>query len=165
MTNPSNTYTWRVDHLIYNTVDTYEKVVTSAQWTLRVARGDSFVEHTGNAVIPQGDLTQSFTAFSDLSETQVMSWIMATFSVDSLTAIVAHCDRELERKLGSTAMLAGSLPWGPDTGVLDTPAPLMPEPPQIVLDNTVPQPEEESTATVDISVPDPTTIPLRPTQP
>lgn len=117
----TNTYSWKINHLIVKDQDSFARVVHSVNYTARAAQGDLFVEHHDEVIIATGDLQQAFTQFTDLSEEQVMSWVMATFSMEQLSAILGGLDAQLSMKINPPLRISGDLPWLPTTGAADTP--------------------------------------------
>lgn len=158
MTNPSNSYIWRINHLVYNNTNSHSKVVSLANYTVRAERGGLAAEYTGLAEIPQGDLAQSFTPFEALEETQVMAWVMSTFSVESLQTIIATVDQDLDSKLTASYMLAGSLPWAPVDGAQDIPV-VMPSLPTLGNPDPIPVPVDPNPG---MDLPNPGSIPVQP---
>ena len=154
----TNTYSWKINHLIVKDQDSLTRVVNSVHYTARASQGDYFVEHTHEVVIPTGDLSASFTEFTALTEEQVMSWVMATFSVEQLGAILSGLDARLLQLINPPLRISGDLPWLPSTGAADTPVII---PPVAAPDNaydTVITPED--TGTVDWTPP-PVDIPVQ----
>jgi hypothetical protein len=117
----ANTYSWKINHLIVKDQDSFARVVHSVNYTARATQGDHWAEHTDEVAITTGDLSQSFTAFADLSEQQVMSWVMATFSVEQLSSILGSLDAQLAMKINPPLRISGDLPWMPTTGAVDIP--------------------------------------------
>ena len=117
----TNTYSWKINHLIVKDQDSFARVVHSVNYTARATQGDSFVEHHDEVIIATGDLQQAFTQFADLSESLVMSWVMATFSVEQLSAILSGLDTRLAQLVNPPLRISGDLPWLPTTGTADTP--------------------------------------------
>ena len=117
----TNTYSWKINHLIVKDQDSLTRVVNSVHYTVRATQGEQFVEHTDEVIIPTGDLTASFTEFTALTEEQVMSWVMSTFSVEQLSGILAQLDQRLATMINPPLRISGDLPWLPSTGLPDQP--------------------------------------------
>ena len=117
----TNTYSWKINHLIVKDQDSLTRVVNSVHYTARAAQGEHYVEHTDEVIILTGDLTASFTEFTALTEEQVMSWVMSTFSVEQLSGILAQLDARLTTIINPPLRISGDLPWLPSTGAPDTP--------------------------------------------
>jgi hypothetical protein len=117
----ANTYSWKINHLIVKDQDSFARVVHSVNYTARATQGDHVAEHTDEVIITTGDLSQSFTAFAELSEQQVMSWVMATFSMQQLSQILGALDAQLVMKANPPLRISGDLPWMPTTGSVDIP--------------------------------------------
>jgi hypothetical protein len=157
MTNPANTYSWKINHLIVKDQDSFTRVVNSVHYTVRATQGDYSVEHTDEVAIATGDLTQSFTPFADLSEELVMSWVMSTFSVEQISAILGRLDTRLDQLINPPLRISGDLPWMPATGAPDTPVIPAPEPQAEGYSAVIPEPVTTGTDFVwhapDVNIP------------
>jgi hypothetical protein len=152
----TNTYSWKINHLIVKDQDSLTRVVNSVHYTARATQGDYFVEHTDEVIIPTGDLSASFTEFTALTEEQVMSWVMATFSIEQLGAILSGLDARLLQLINPPLRISGDLPWLPSTGAADTPVIIPPVAPPDDSYDTVITPEPVNTGTdipLDLNIP------------
>ena len=156
----TNTYSWKINHLIVKDQDSLTRVVNSVHYTARATCGEQFVEHTDEVIIPTGDLGASFTEFTALTEEQVMSWVMATFSVEQLSAILSGLDTRLEQLINPPLRISGDLPWLPSTGAADTPVIIPPANPIVEYDTAF-IPESENTGTDVVWTPPPVDIPVQ----
>lgn len=152
----TNTYSWKINHLIVKDQDSLTRVVNSVHYTARASQGDYFVEHTDEVIIPTGDLSASFTEFTALTEEQVMSWVMATFSIEQLGAILSGLDARLLQLINPPLRISGDLPWLPSTGAADTPVIIPPVAAPDDSYDTVVTPEPVNTGTdipLDLNIP------------
>jgi hypothetical protein len=116
-----NIYSWRINHLIITDLPDHERVVSAVDYTVRAEREGKLAEIPGSTLIPQGDLS-SFTAFNQLTEQQVMSWVMGTFNVNALRDLLADLDLRLETVINPPLRRAGDLPWAENpSGAEDVP--------------------------------------------
>ena len=122
MSNPSNQYSWRVNHLIIRDQEPYQRVVDLVNVTVRAERAGQSVETDHEIAIAAGDLAESFTPFDQLTEQLVMSWVMASFNVESLQALINGLDTALDLKITPPLRQSGVLPWDESTaGAPDIP--------------------------------------------
>jgi hypothetical protein len=158
MTNPANTYSWKINHLIVKDQDSFARVVHSVNYTARAQQGDYFIEHTDEVAITTGDLSSSFTEFTQLTEELVMSWVMSTFSVDQVSTILSNLDQRLAQLINPPLRISGDLPWLPTTGAPDTPLVYLPPPAPVNYAETLGQPQVINTVT---DFPNDLNIPVR----
>ena len=106
----SNTYTWIIQKLIDHTPeDGNEKTIYSVEWTLK---GEDEQGNTtdlpGTTAIPF-DEEAEFTAYADLTESQIISWVET--NTDPETLEVYH--RNIDNQLAGIAVRNSQtkLPW------------------------------------------------------
>ena len=127
MSNPSNQYSWRVNHVIIRDQEPYQRVVDLVNVTVQAERAGQTAEIQQEVAIAPGDLTLAFTPFDQLTEQQVMGWVMASFNVDSLQALIRDLDAKLELMVTPVRLLSGVLPWDSTTaGTPDIPLTFIP---------------------------------------
>ena len=106
------TYTWDV-----STVDTYpthesqSDVVYNVHWRLNAeddanqdAEGNNQTASTyGSQSVDTSDLS-SFTAFADLTASDVQGWVETTMGADAVTALKAGLDAQIAEKITPTSV-------------------------------------------------------------
>ena len=105
-------YTWDVSTVdTYPTKDSKSDVVYNVHWRLK-ATDDTNKDSDGNnwtadvyvtQVVDTSDLS-SFTAFADLTASDVQGWVEAALGADSVTAKKASLDAEIAEKVTPTSV-------------------------------------------------------------
>ena len=105
-------YTWDVSTVdTYPTKDSKSDVVHNVHWRL-TATDDTNKDSDGNnwtadvygsQVVDTSDLS-SFTAFADLTASDVQGWVEAALGADSVTAKKASLDAEIAEKVTPTSV-------------------------------------------------------------
>ena len=105
-------YTWDVSTVdTYPTKDSKSDVVHNVHWRLK-ATDDTNKDSDGNnwtadvygsQVVDTSDLS-SFTAFADLTASDVQGWVEAALGADSVTAKKASLDAEIAEKVTPTSV-------------------------------------------------------------
>ena len=105
-------YTWDVSTVdTYPTKDSKSDVVYNVHWRLK-ATDDTNKDSDGNnwtadvygsQVVDTSDLS-SFTAFADLTASDVQGWVEAALGADSVTAKKASLDANIAEKVTPTSV-------------------------------------------------------------
>ena len=105
-------YTWDVSTVdTYPTKDSKSDVVYNVHWRLK-ATDDTNKDSDGNnwtadvygsQAVDTSDLS-SFTAFADLTASDVQGWVEAALGADSVTAKKASLDAEIAEKVTPTSV-------------------------------------------------------------
>ena len=111
----SLSYTYAVVGLKTTSVNTLTNVITSIQWTLT---GTDSAGNTGSfsGVTPYSLNANTFIPFESLTETDIVSWIQATVSGDSL--YFQHINDQIESQININTVTmvdvdTNALPWAP----------------------------------------------------
>ena len=108
--------------MIIRDQEPFQRVVDLVNVTVRAERQGQSAEMEQEVAIAPGDLTTAFTPFDQLTEQQVMSWVMASFNVESLQALIKSLDDRLDLKITPVRLQSGVLPWDESTaGAPDIP--------------------------------------------
>ena len=108
--------------MIIRDQEPYQRVVDLVNVTVRAERAGQSAETDREIAIAPGDLAESFTPFDQLTEQLVMSWVMASFNVESLQALINGLDTALDLKITPPLRQSGVLPWDASTaGAPDIP--------------------------------------------
>lgn len=106
------TYTWGITELVtYPEYDGYPEVVQAVYWTLT---GDDGAGHTATMTGAQGvslELSGSFTPYEDLTEAQVLSWLMESMTPSGVDYYEAEVAKQIEAQANPPAPNP-PLPWG-----------------------------------------------------
>ena len=105
-------YTWDVSTVdTYPTKDSKSDVVYNVHWRL-TATDDTNKDSDGNnwtatnygsQVVDTSDLS-SFTAFADLTASDVQGWVEAALGADEVTAMKAALDAQIAEKITPTSV-------------------------------------------------------------
>ena len=105
-------YTWDVSTVdTYPTKDSKSDVVWNVHWRLK-ATDDTNKDSDGNnwaadvygsQVVDTSDLS-SFTAFADLTESDVQGWVEAALGADEVTEMKAGLDANIAAKITPTSV-------------------------------------------------------------
>ena len=105
-------YTWDVSTVdTYPTLDSNADVVYNVHWRL-TAEDDANQDADGNnwtatvygsQVVDTSDLS-SFTAFADLTSSDVQGWVEAAMGADAVTALKAGLDAQIAEKITPTSV-------------------------------------------------------------
>ena len=105
-------YTWDVSTVdTYPTKDSKSDVVHNVHWRLK-ATDDTNKDSDGNnwtadvygsQVVDTSDLS-SFTAFADLTASDVQGWVEAALGADEVTAMKASLDAQIAEKITPTSV-------------------------------------------------------------
>ena len=131
-------YVWRVNHLVTKDTDARSKVVTNVHISVMAQDAGFIGTYDGHVDIPEGDIANVFTDFDSLSEQQVMTWVMATLSVDTINMFMRKANEELQAQLSTLPRVSTYLPWNRDWIVADAGKiwpPLVSLPPNVDLYN------------------------------
>ena len=108
--------------MIIRDQEPYQRVVDLVNVTVRAERAGQTADIEQEVAIAPGDLSLAFTPFDQLTEQLVMSWVMASFNVESLQALIRDLDARLELKITPVRLQSGRLPWDDTTaGTPDIP--------------------------------------------
>ena len=114
------TFTYRVDSIRTADIGDMNDVVKYVEFTVKGTQdGQSF--DLPQKIELSDPEAQSFIPFSDLSETEVVSWIENSF--ENLEAVKSHIQSVINLQLQKASFTANVLPWAPVTA--NTPAPDM----------------------------------------
>jgi hypothetical protein len=105
-------YTWNVSTVdTYPTLESNADVVYSVHWRL-TAEDDANQDADGNnwtatsygtQSVDTSDLS-SFTAFADLTSSDVQGWVEAAMGEEAVTALKAGLDAQIEAKINPTSV-------------------------------------------------------------
>ena len=113
--------------MIIRDQEPYQRVVDLVNVTVRAEREGQSADIEQEVVITAGDLAESFTPFDQLTEQLVMGWVMASFNVESLQALIKTLDDRLDLKITPVRLQSGVLPWDASTaGAPDIPLTFIP---------------------------------------
>ena len=101
--------------MIIRDQEPYQRVVDLVNVTVRAEREGQSADIEQEVVITAGDLAESFTPFDQLTEQLVMGWVMASFNVESLQALIKTLDDRLDLKITPVRLQSGVLPWDAST--------------------------------------------------
>lgn len=108
--------------MIIRDQEPYQRVVDLVNVTVRAEREGQSVDIEQEVAITAGNLTESFTPFDQLTEQLVMGWVMSSFNVESLQALIKTLDDRLDLKITPPLRQSGVLPWDASTaGAPDIP--------------------------------------------
>ena len=105
-------YTWDVSTVdTYPTLDGNADVVYNVHWRLTAeddanqdADGNNWTASSyGTQVVDTSDLS-SFTAFADLTSSDVQGWVEAAMGADAVTALKAGLDSQIAEKITPTSV-------------------------------------------------------------
>ena len=105
-------YTWDVSTVdTYPTKDSKSDVVHNVHWRLKAtddtnkdSNGNNWTaEVYGSQLVDTSDLS-SFTAFADLTASDVQGWVEAALGADSVTAKKASLDANIAEKVTPTSV-------------------------------------------------------------
>ena len=109
-TMTTNTYTWRVNYMLTKDVQYMPRSVTVINYTLTGHQGEYTAEYPGDLAIGEPSF-DTFTPFENLTETQVMGWVMSSFTVEELQARMAEVDRRLAEVINPPVQHHTVMPW------------------------------------------------------
>lgn len=125
----ANSYSWTVDKVYIKNITTggktYSDVIARVEGTLKGVSGndsDVTADHTVDLDLNTNGLADSFTAYSGVSQANVVSWIETRLNATTLETIKGHLNNEiefLENIKGATAQgstdsegnFTASFPW------------------------------------------------------
>tara|TARA_R100000773_G_scaffold42366_1_gene39553 strand:- start:5785 stop:6168 length:384 start_codon:yes stop_codon:yes gene_type:complete len=125
----ANSYSWTVEKVYTKNITTggktYSSVIARVEATLKATSGsDSSIstDHFVDLDMNTTGLASSFTAYADVSEANVKTWIESRLNATTLASIKSHMDNEitfLENVNGATAQgstdsegnFTASFPW------------------------------------------------------
>lgn len=110
----SITYTWNIDSLKTKTVGGVDNVVIQTYWKKTGTDADGNVgSFSGATPFPVTEATDvsTLTAFADLTEEQVLSWIQAQV-VDGYEE---HVNAQIQKQIDDQAISEADLPWSTPT--------------------------------------------------
>ena len=105
-------YTWDVSTVdTYPTLDSNADVVYNVHWRLTAeddanqdADGNNWTASSyGTQSVDTSDLS-SFTAFADLTSSDVQGWVEAALTADTVTAMKASLDAQIAEKITPTSV-------------------------------------------------------------
>ena len=105
-------YTWNVSTVdTYPTLDGNADVVYNVHWRLNAeddanqdADGNNWTASVyGTQVLDTSDLSD-FTAFADLTSSDVQGWVEAAMGEEAVTALKAGLDAQIEAKINPTSV-------------------------------------------------------------
>ena len=105
-------YTWDVSTVdTYPTKDSKSDVVHNVHWRLKAtddtnkdSNGNNWTaEVYGSQLVDTSDLS-SFTAFADLTASDVQGWVEAALGADEVTAMKASLDANIAEKITPTSV-------------------------------------------------------------
>ena len=105
-------YTWDVSTVdTYPTLDSNADVVYNVHWRLTAeddanqdAEGNNWTATVyGSQAVDTSDLS-SFTAFADLTSSDVQGWVEAAMGADAVTALKAGLDAQIAEKITPTSV-------------------------------------------------------------
>ena len=108
----ANTYTWDCKTVdVYPTHDSHSDVVYNVHWRLN-AEDDANQDADGNNWTASSYGTQAldtadiadFTAFADLTSSDVQAWVEAAMGEEAVTALKAGLDAQIEAKINPTSV-------------------------------------------------------------
>jgi hypothetical protein len=93
----SNTYTWVIHALeVIPKEDGKTNVIVSVSWSLFATDGTNQVSLYDKQILKQNTTKLKFTAFSDLTEEQVINWVKESLSEDVLKNYYSSLDTQLK---------------------------------------------------------------------
>ena len=125
----ANSFSWTVDKVYIKNITTggktYSDVIARVEGTLKGVSGNDsevFADHTVDLDMNKGGLADSFTAYSGVSQANVVSWIETRLNTTTIETIKSHLNNEiefLENIKGATAQgstdsegnFTASFPW------------------------------------------------------
>ena len=125
----ANSYSWTVDKVYTKNITvggkSYSSVIARVEATLKTTSGNDSsisVYHGVDLDLNTSGLASGFTAYADVSEANVKSWIETKLTDSTLTTIKSHLDNEIsfqENIKGATAQgstdsdgkFTASFPW------------------------------------------------------
>tara|TARA_R100000773_G_C4199039_1_gene102171 strand:- start:483 stop:866 length:384 start_codon:yes stop_codon:yes gene_type:complete len=125
----ANSFSWTVDKVYTKNITTggktYSDVIARVEGTLKGVSGNDsevFADHTVDLDMNTGGLADSFTAYSGVSQANVVSWIETRLTTTTIETIKSHLNNEiefLENIKGATAQgstdsegnFTASFPW------------------------------------------------------
>ena len=125
----ANSFSWTVDKVYTKNITTggktYSDVIARVEGTLKGVSGNDsevFADHTVDLDMNTSGLADSFTAYSGVSQANVVSWIETRLNATTIETIKSHLNNEiefLENIKGATAQgstdsegnFTASFPW------------------------------------------------------
>lgn len=125
----ANSFSWTVDKVYIKNITTggktYSDVIARVEGTLKGISGNDsevFADHTVDLDMNTSGLADSFTAYSSVSQANVVSWIETRLNATTIETIKSHLNNEiefLENIKGATAQgstdsegnFTASFPW------------------------------------------------------
>lgn len=125
----ANSFSWTVDKVYTKNITTggktYSDVIARVEGTLKGVSGNDsevFADHTVDLDMNTSGLADSFTAYSGVSQANVVSWIETRLNTTTIETIKSHLNNEiefLENIKGATAQgstdsegnFTASFPW------------------------------------------------------
>jgi hypothetical protein len=125
----ANSFSWTVDKVYTKNITTggktYSDVIARVEGTLKGVSGNDsevFADHTVDLDMNTSGLADSFTAYSGVSQANVVSWIETRLTTTTIETIKSHLNNEiefLENIKGATAQgstdsegnFTASFPW------------------------------------------------------
>ena len=106
----NNTYTWRVNYLVTRELEDHSQVVSVVNFSVHVTQGayTSYVRHDVELNI--GAIVD-FTPYAQLTEGQVIEWVMMVMKPDEVAQLLARADASLTHVMGQTPRIETTLPW------------------------------------------------------
>ena len=105
-------FTWVAKQLnVIPSKEQHKDVVYSIVWEINAVDGEDFASNFG-AVLVNTDNLENFTAYENLTEKQVLSWIFAALGQEGKMKIESEAQAVIEaKKLLVTIVSKASLPW------------------------------------------------------
>ena len=105
-------FTWAVKQLnVIPTKGQHKDVVHSIEWDVTGVDGEDSASTSG-ALSINTDVTENFTAYENLTEEQVLSWVFAALGQDGKQRTEGQVQAVLAAKQSTVAIVSkASLPW------------------------------------------------------
>jgi hypothetical protein len=111
-------YTWKIKSLVKQNTDDLDNVIIGTRWTVTGTNEDGITGEFQGATPLELDSAsvENFTAFENLTETQVLSWIQSKVSGSAPTSYWDHITERIGRQIQEKVHIKISveeteLPW------------------------------------------------------
>lgn len=105
------TLTWRIQQLdCYPEYDTQSDVVFKAHWTLEADDGSGHTGFVYGSTPVSLVVSDGFTAFADLTEAQVLTWVHEAMGASAVAAFEANANQQVVDQV-NPPVISPPLPW------------------------------------------------------
>jgi hypothetical protein len=107
----ANTYAWSITNLeCYAQIDGHDDVVFTIHWTRSATDGENHVANIYGVQQMTLDAEAPFTAYSDLTEAQVVGWVEEALGAEYIAALDLELDQQVADQI-NPPVVSPPPPW------------------------------------------------------